>query len=162
MIYTTQGCLHPTGCFMLGKYDTPDPVPFVRKRKKADSRKQGDSLASLGRRVASKLEDGDFKGAVRLACSDDRMAPHDSATLSALQDKHPSPRLDSDIPPPPAPLDNPVEVEPSSVAAPFALSRVDLLGDLTACDLNTSRIFCLQPVMKILPFCRPWRPLVRW
>ena len=44
------------------------------------------------------------------------MAPYNSATLSALRDKHPSPPSDSAIPPTPPPPVNPVYVDPSSVA----------------------------------------------
>ena len=43
----------------------------------------------LDKLVASKLDDGDIKGAVRLAASDDSLAPHDAATLSQLSEKHP-------------------------------------------------------------------------
>ena len=67
-------------------------------------------LESLGRRVASKLEDGDFTGAVRLACSDDSLAPFNSVTFAA---KHPEPHCDTVIPPPPGPY--PLQVEPMSV-----------------------------------------------
>ena len=47
-------------------------------------------LVSLASHVASKLEEGNFKGAVRLACSEDTMADI-SPTFTALQDKHPPP-----------------------------------------------------------------------
>ena len=63
--------------------------------------------------MASKLEDGDFKGAIRLACSDDRLAPFNSATLATLQEKHPVPHLDTAIPPTPNPIL--VQVDPVSV-----------------------------------------------
>lgn len=44
----------------------------------------------LARRVSEKIEDGDVRGAIRLAASDDVLAPHDSTTLAALRSKHPS------------------------------------------------------------------------
>ena len=50
-------------------------------------------------RVSSKLEEGNFKGAVKLACSEDTIADMSNATLSALQQKHPTPHPDSCIPP---------------------------------------------------------------
>ena len=75
---------------------------------------EDDVLKTLGKRVASKLEDGDFKGAIRLACSDDRLAPFNSTTLAALQEKHPVPHPDTVIPPTPNPI--PVQVDPVSVA----------------------------------------------
>ena len=49
-----------------------------------------------------KLEEGDFRGAVRLACSDDTVADMSEATYTALQQKHPQPHPCSSIPPQPA------------------------------------------------------------
>ena len=39
--------------------------------------------------VAEKISDGDVKGAIRLACSDDSIAPYDAETLAVLLQKHP-------------------------------------------------------------------------
>ena len=50
-------------------------------------------------KVSSKLEEGDFEGAVRLACSDYTLANINEATFTALKEKHPSPHSDSSIPP---------------------------------------------------------------
>ena len=44
----------------------------------------------MAARVHAKLEDGDFKGAVRLVSSEDTIAKPNSGSLSALQEKHPS------------------------------------------------------------------------
>ena len=44
-------------------------------------------------RISEKLEDGDVRGAIRLAASDDAMAPHDEKTLIALRLKHPPRRV---------------------------------------------------------------------
>ena len=50
-------------------------------------------------RVASKLEEGNFKGAVRTVCSEDSIADIDSAeTISALQEKHHPMHLDVHVP----------------------------------------------------------------
>ena len=49
-------------------------------------------------RVSAKLEEGDFKGAVRLASSEDSIAVPNSETLAALQEKHPLPHPDSVFP----------------------------------------------------------------
>ena len=49
-------------------------------------------LKNLAVRVAAKLEEGDFKGAVRVASSDVSFAPTNSTTLDPLRDKHPPPR----------------------------------------------------------------------
>ena len=67
-------------------------------------------LKNLTARVSSKLEEGDFKGAVRLACSD-TFVELNAETLSALQQKHPNPHPDSSIPPSPPPriLEVPIE-----------------------------------------------------
>jgi hypothetical protein len=48
---------------------------------------------NIAARISEKLEDGDVRGAIRLAASDDAMAPHDEKTLDALRLKHP-PRRD--------------------------------------------------------------------
>ena len=58
-----------------------------------------DPLKTLASRVSLKLEEEDFKGAVKLACSEDTIADMSNATLSALQQKQPSPHPDSCIPP---------------------------------------------------------------
>ena len=93
----------------------PVPVPAQAKRGKVSRNQhtEEDALQGLGRRVASKLEDGDIRGAVRLASSDDRLAPLDPATYAALEAKHPSPHCDTIIPPPPHPV--PAQVEAVAV-----------------------------------------------
>ena len=52
----------------------------------------------LASKVSSKLEEGDLKGAVRLACSEDSFADFSDTTHTALLLKHPS-SPDSAIPP---------------------------------------------------------------
>lgn len=54
-------------------------------------------LKWLSDRVSSKLEEGNYKGAVRLACSEDTMADHSDITLSALRLKHPPPHPESNM-----------------------------------------------------------------
>ena len=44
------------------------------------------------------MEEGDFRGAVRVACSNDTIAKWSDSTLAALKQKHPSPHPDSVIP----------------------------------------------------------------
>ena len=61
---------------------------------------------SLARHVSAKLEEGDFKGAVRLASSEDTLADFSDATLSALRAKHPPPHPNSIIPPSPVVNEN--------------------------------------------------------
>ena len=53
----------------------------------------------LAARISSKLEDGDFRGAVRLACSESTFCTPDEKSLNRLQEKHPPPHPDTDLPP---------------------------------------------------------------
>ena len=55
----------------------------------------------MATRVSAKLEEGDFRGAVRLACSEDSIAEANESTIAALRSKHPAPHPDSSMPPPP-------------------------------------------------------------
>ena len=48
--------------------------------------------------VSEKLEEGDFKGAVRLTCSEDTIASDSEATIAALRSKHPDPHPESIFP----------------------------------------------------------------
>ena len=66
--------------------DPPQPGPGC-----CPSPPTRDPLESLAVRVASKVEEGDFKGAVRLACSEDSIAGMNERTLTALREKHPAP-----------------------------------------------------------------------
>ena len=54
-----------------------------------------------GKRVAAMIEDGDFRGAIRLATSDDTLADFSDSTVSSLCAKHPPTHRDSHIPPSP-------------------------------------------------------------
>ena len=57
-----------------------------------------DPVDTLPGRVSAKLEEGDFKGAVRLASSEDSIAVPSSETLATLREKHPLLHADSAIP----------------------------------------------------------------
>ena len=74
-----------------------DP-PVLRQSARSKSFAK-DPMAYLVSRVSSKLEQGDFKGAVRLACSDATIADNSSATFEELQQKHPHPHPASSIVP---------------------------------------------------------------
>ena len=65
--------------------DPPENVNLPNK-KRAKAR---EPLESFDRRVSIKLEEGDFKGAVRLTCSEDSKAVKGKATFKALKDKYP-------------------------------------------------------------------------
>ena len=58
-----------------------------------------DPTAVLATRVSAKLEEGDFRGAVRVASSEDRRADMSESALTALQGKHPTPHPNTSIPP---------------------------------------------------------------
>lgn len=60
------------------------------RTRKSKSSKNVDSFIQLARRVSEKIEDGDIRGAIKLAASDDTLAPHNTITLSALREKHPA------------------------------------------------------------------------
>ena len=84
------------------KEEKDPPTTTINSSRRGKRRgKAKDPMESLGHRVSEKLEEGDFKGAVRLACSEDSMAVRSDATFAALKEKHPPPHPDSDIPPPP-------------------------------------------------------------
>ena len=64
----------------------------TRRRVKSKTKTPIEQLAA---RVSSKLEESDYRGAVRLACSEDVIAEHSSQTLEALREKHPPAHPDS-------------------------------------------------------------------
>ena len=57
----------------------------------------------LAKRVSAKLEEGDYGGAVRIACSEDAIVDITDETISSLREKHPGPHPESHIPSPPQP-----------------------------------------------------------
>ena len=83
----------------------PSPTPLIRDEADPDlsaspsqhKPSNRDPLQSLAARVASKLEEGDFRGAIRLASSEDTIAELNDRTLTALKVKHPPPHPDSNI-----------------------------------------------------------------
>ena len=79
--------------------DETDPPTTTTTTRPHPKRKESDLGKLLADRVSEKLEEGDFKGAVRLASSDDTLAPMSEATFQALLERHPSPHPDSEISP---------------------------------------------------------------
>ena len=90
-----------------------DPPVSSSNRKLATKSGHVDPLSSLASRVSTKLEEGDFRGAVRLACSEDSVAEVNDATIAALRAKHPAPHPSSCLPPPP----NELEIEGALLVA---------------------------------------------
>lgn len=75
------------------------PVPQIRNGRHTVS--DGIDYSKLAARISAKLEEGDFRGAIRLACSEDSIAPDNEDTTASLRLKHLAPHQDTNIPPPP-------------------------------------------------------------
>ena len=81
--------------------------------------------------MTKKLEEGDYRGAVRLACSEDSIAVLNEETVAALQSKHPPPYPETCIPPAPNSftLDPPLLEEEVACAIHFLTALlVTLMG----------------------------------
>jgi hypothetical protein len=52
-------------------------------------KKHANSDATLASRVSEKIEEGNLKGAIRLAASEDSLAAYDEETVNALRSIHP-------------------------------------------------------------------------
>ena len=68
--------------------EVDDPTPPIPSSRGC-TKPRRDPLNALATRVATKLEAGDYKGAVRLACSEESIADLDEKTWAALKAKHP-------------------------------------------------------------------------
>lgn len=73
--------------------DDPIPSPANSFTKKS----QAHPILSLAARVSAKLEEGDFRGAIRLASTEDTIAEDNDTTIAALRSKHPAAHPDSDL-----------------------------------------------------------------
>jgi hypothetical protein len=76
--------------------------------------------------VASKLEDGNVRAAIRILCSDDKPAPITEETFKELQAKHPAAPADRHAPP----------IDPAS--GQFAVEDADILGALRSFPAGSS------------------------
>ena len=72
-------------------------IPSTLKHPRPGSRPSSDPLRTLAKRVSSKLEEGDYRGAVRTACSEDSVAVVTEEVISELKRKHPPSHTDSHI-----------------------------------------------------------------
>jgi hypothetical protein len=70
------------------------PAQLTRRVAQPCSRSVLNSEQKIAAMAAAKLEDGDVKGAVRLLCSDDKLAVVNATTLEELKLLHPSAPLD--------------------------------------------------------------------
>ena len=80
--------------------DETDLAPQAPRRD-LRSRSARDPFGYLAKRVSAKLEEGDYTGAVRIACSEDSIAVINQETLSELKAKHLPAHPDSNFPPAP-------------------------------------------------------------
>ena len=78
--------------------DEQDPPTAIADSKK--TKKSTSDVSDLARRVSIKLEEGDIKGAVRLASSEDSIAGESNSTIAALVSRHP-PSHPETVPVPP-------------------------------------------------------------
>ena len=86
--------------------DPPMCTSASRTKPAKPAKTRDETIAAI---ASAKLEDGDVKGAVRLLCSDDRLAVPDAATFAELCQLHP-----------PAPADR--RAVPLTVASPLQVS----------------------------------------
>ena len=56
-------------------------------------------MSHLASQVSAMLEEGDFRGAIRLVCSEDSIAPQSEEVYTALKQKHLAPHPATCIPP---------------------------------------------------------------
>ena len=81
--------------------DEESLLPSAQKGSAKAKNAPHDPAKYLCKAISLKLGEGDFRGAIRLACSDDSMAEVNEDTLSSLQAKHSSPHPASNPPTPP-------------------------------------------------------------
>jgi len=75
---------------VLRKRSVTDVIVPVSHDISAKANKSSANDEALATAVMSKIEDGNFKAAIRILGSDDRLAPDCSETVDALRERHPS------------------------------------------------------------------------
>ena len=70
-----------------------DPPSQISSHSKTNVQQRNEVIHAA--KVTAKLEEGDFRGAVRLCCSDDTLAVLNEATVAILRSKHPPAHPDS-------------------------------------------------------------------
>lgn len=148
--------------------DPPDSQSLGHGRSRSRTRPQ-DPTKGLAARVSAKLEEGDFRGAVRLACSEDSVADMSPATFAALQERHPPPHPHTAIPPPIDSANDCVAATPEAVASairsfpngsaggPDGL-RPQHLKDLTGPSGATFSLWPLPPLSTLSSKAKPHPP----
>jgi hypothetical protein len=115
--------------YELGEETRCAPSSFHSPRYTKSIKSDDESIALM---ASVKLEDGDVKGAVRLLCSDDRLAVPQESTFAELCRLHPVAPFDRR--PVPYTDTSPLQVSPSAV-------RAAIQQDQTVCGRNTSRTY---------------------
>ena len=87
----------PTSCIRDQLNENSPPVSLSQKSRKKKIQSKSDPLA-MARLVSSKIESGDFKGAICVASSEETLASIDDETYEALCLKHPPRYPDSSNP----------------------------------------------------------------
>ena len=130
----------------------PEAAPRTPKIESKRKQKPQD----LSQLVSAKIEEGDMKGAIKLASSAETMAPNDKATLLLLRSKHPvspantrpSPFQASDaithISTTPGEIRKAIESFTTGSAAGPAGLRPQILKELTSTDLSDAGAALLQ------------------
>jgi len=90
----------------------PEPSNFTPALRTTPTKTNDEAIAAM---ASAKLEDGDVKGAVRLLCSDDKLAVADEVTFAELGRLHPS--VPTDRRPAPSTVAPPLQVSPAAVIA---------------------------------------------
>ena len=138
------------------------PLTATQSRKQSSTRRS--SCNELAARVSSKLEEGDIRGAIRLAASEDTIAPFDDVTAEALREKHPV-RAPSDcLPTPPSKEEESIQLTdtdirstiksfaPGSAGGPDGL-RPQHLKDLTTASAGEAGQRLLVQLTKFTNLC---------
>ena len=82
----------------IASFPTMSAPPVLNGIKPPKRRTQFNDIAA---RMSGKLEEGDIRGAIRLAASDDIMSPFDDVTAAVLREKHPIRAKTGSTPQPP-------------------------------------------------------------
>jgi hypothetical protein len=123
-------------------------LPQPRQRRDRPGKRRADSDVALAKKIEAKLGDGDIRGAIRLACSEDTLAPNDAITLASLEQKHPvhphplvcpAPPLNANCPPVLDPeLTSTVKSFPAGSAGGLDGLRPQILKDLLVPNLGAT------------------------
>ena len=93
----TRGSCRRSLATLVNRQLQDEAIPSTLKHPRPGSRPSSDPLRTLAKRVSSKLEEGDYRGAVCTACSEDSVAVVTEEVISELKRKHPPSHTDSHI-----------------------------------------------------------------